>query len=126
MKNFLRHWLGINDDIQLIAKDVNTLDERTNAQQRQTFELFHAMPFAKNVLQIDAKDAAAITQPNGIQANSLPALCMGIVLNARQGNSAMEVTGELPEFCRQKLLQRGFKVEDSEGTAGKMTHIIWT
>ena len=78
MKDFIRNWLGINADLQAVAADVNTLLERSDTQARQSYEIFHALPFVAGALMLTAKDAAAITQPHGIQANSLPALLMGI------------------------------------------------
>jgi hypothetical protein len=38
----------------------------------------------------------------------------------------MQVTGELLQDVRDVLVKRGFKVEDTEGTGGKVTHILWT
>jgi hypothetical protein len=84
------------------------------------------MPFASAAISLTAKDAAMLTVPEGIQANSLTAILMGILLNARQGKSLMEVTGELSTKVREVLEKRGFKIEDTEGTGGKVTHILWT
>jgi hypothetical protein len=126
MKNFFRAWLGINEDMQAIAGDMNMLHERTQSTALQVFELFHAMPFTAAVSSITAKDAAMLTSPDGIQANSLIAILMGILLNARQGHSVMEVNGELSDAVRKSLTNRGFKVEDTEGTGGTVTHILWT
>ena len=126
MKNIFRNWLGLNEDVQAIASDMNMLDERQQATALQVFELFHAMPFASAAISLTAKDAAMLTSPEGIQANSLTAILMGILLHARQGQSLMQVTGELPEKVRNILVKRGFKVEDTEGTGGKVTHILWT
>jgi len=126
MKNIFRNWLGINEDVHHIAADMNMLHERTEGIALQVFEIFHAMPFAAGAIAMTAKDAAKLTQPNGIQANSLTAILMGILLHARQGQSLMQVTGELPEDVRTALVKRGFRVEDTEGTGGKTIHILWT
>jgi hypothetical protein len=126
MKHIFRNWLGINEDVQAIAADMNMLHERSEGTAMQVFELFHAMPFAAGAIGLTAKDAARLTQPNGIQANSLTAMLMGILLNARQGHSLMQVTGTLSDDVREALIKRGFKVEDTEGTGGKTTHILWT
>ena len=126
MKNILRNWLGINEDVQAIASDMNMLHEHGQNTALQVFELFHAMPFASAAISMTAKDAAMLTAPDGIQANSLTAMLMGILLNARQGRSLMEVTGELSADVRTALEKRGFKIEDTEGTGGKVTHILWT
>lgn len=126
MKNILRSWLGINEDVQAIAADMNMLHDNGQATALQVFELFHAMPFASAAISLTAKDAAMLTVPEGIQANSLTAILMGILLNARQGKSLMEVTGELSPKVREVLEKRGFKIEDTEGTGGKITHILWT
>lgn len=126
MKNIFRNWLGLNEDVQAIASDMNMLHERQQATALQVFELFHAMPFASAAISLTAKDAAMLTSPEGIQANSLTAILMGILLHARQGQSLMQVTGELPEKVRDILVKRGFKIEDTEGTGGKVTHILWT
>jgi hypothetical protein len=126
MKNVFRKWLGINEDVEAIAADMNMLHERGQSTALQVFELFHAMPFASAAIGMTAKDAAMLTAPDGIQANSLTAILMGILLNARQGNSVMQVVGELSDTVRATLEKRGFKVEDTEGTGGKVTHILWT
>jgi hypothetical protein len=126
MKNIFRNWLGLNEDVQAIASDMNMLHERQQATALQVFELFHAMPFASAAISLTAKDAAMLTSPEGIQANSLTAILMGILLHARQGQSLMQVTGELPEKVHEILVKRGFKIEDTEGTGGKVTHILWT
>lgn len=125
MKNIFRNWLGINEDVQAIAADMNMLHEHGQSTSLQVFELFHAMPFASAAIGMTAKDAAMLTAPDGIQANSLTAILMGILLNARQGKSVMEVAGVLSEPVRATLEKRGFKVEDTEGTGGKTTHILW-
>lgn len=126
MKNFLRKWLGINEDVQAIAADMNSLLDRCNNNALQTYELFHALPFSPLCLGINAKAAAQITAPNGIQANSLTAVLMGIILNARQGHSYLRLDGDLTDEIKHDLLKRGFKVEESEGTAGKAVNILWT
>lgn len=126
MKNILRNWLGINEDVQAIAADMNMLHEHGQSTAFQVFELFHAMPFASAAISMTAKDAAMLTSPDGIQANSLTAMLMGILLNARQGHSLMQVTGELSDEVRAALTKRGFRIEDTEGTGGKVTHILWT
>jgi hypothetical protein len=125
--NALRNWLGINKDMENISKDMHMLLERIDTTSLNTFELFHALPFASGILSVSAKMAAAITEPGGgIQANSLAAILTGIVLNARQGNSVMEVNGELSQDVRDALTKRGFVIEDSEGQHGKSVHILWT
>lgn len=125
MKNIFRDWLGINEDVKAIAADMNMVHEHGQSLALQVFELFHAMPFASAAIGMTAKDAAMLTTPDGIQANSLTAILMGILLNARQGKSVMQVSGELPETVRKILTQRGFKVEDTVGTGGTATHILW-
>lgn len=124
--NVLRNWLGINEDMQAIAADMHMVHEQGQKTALQVFELFHAMPFASATIGITAKDAAMLTSPEGIQANSLTAILMGILLNARQGHSLMQVTGDLSDGVRATLEKRGFKIEETEGTAGKVTHILWT
>ena len=125
MKNIFRDWLGINEDVKAIAADMNMVHEHGQSLALQVFELFHAMPFASAAIGMTAKDAAMLTTPDGIQGNSLTAILMGILLNARQGKSVMQVSGELPETVRKILTQRGFKVEDTVGTGGTATHILW-
>ncbi len=126
MKNFLRNWLGINEDAQAIAADINQLHERTKINTKHIFEMLHTLPYAHGIPKLRAENAAEITEPNGISANSLPAILTGVVLNARQGESSMQVDGALPEDVREVLTRRGFKVEEHEGTAGKFTFILWT
>ena len=125
MKNLIRAWLGINEDVINISEDMNLLNERTQTQGLQIFNLFHGLPFSAGILYFSAKDAARLTQPNGVQANSLEAILTGILLEARQGASNLQIEGELPTDVRDILTQREFLVEDHEGTDGKSTHIIW-
>lgn len=125
--NKIRQWLGIESDIQNISKDMHMLLKRLDNNALNMFELFHGLPFAAGILSLTAANAAKITQPGGgIEANSITAILTGILLNARQGNSVMEVVGELPEEVRKALVNRGFEVQDSESDKGKMTHILWT
>lgn len=126
MKNRIRNWLGINDDMRGIAADMQVLDERTQTQAMHTFELFHALPFAAGTISLTANDAARLTQPHGVQANSLWAVLTGIIMRARQGESRLQVEGELPQDVRDALVKRGFKVEDVTGTGGTSSFIIWT
>jgi hypothetical protein len=126
MKNLLRKWLGINEDMQAVAQDINQLVDLNQAQMRDTFEIFHALPFSAAMVRLTAKDAAMLTEPNGIQANSLPALLAGIVIKARQGESQLEIPGELSQEVRDELVKRGFKVEEYTGTKGAANFIIWT
>jgi hypothetical protein len=126
MKNIFRTWLGINEDVRDIAADIRTLDERTQQQAMQTFELFHALPFVSGTVSLTAKDAAGLTQPQGVQANSLWAVLVGIIMKARQGASQLQLEGELPEDVRAALTKRGFQVEDVTGTAGTSTFVIWS
>lgn len=126
MKNAVRNWLGINEDVANIARDINTLDERTRVQAMHTFELFHALPFVAGTISLTAKDAVKLLQPQGVQANSLWAVLTGIIIKARQGESQLQVEGELPQDVRDALVKRGFEVEDHTGTAGTSSFIIWT
>lgn len=126
MKNKLRSWLGINEDMAAIAGDMHMLDERTKNQAMQTFELFHALPFVAGTVSLTAADAAKITQPHGVQANSLWAVLVGIIVKARQGESKLQVEGELPQDVHDALVKRNFQVEEHTGTAGKSTFILWT
>lgn len=126
MKNIIRSWLGINDDVIAIAQDMNTLLSRADTTALQLYQVFHALPFVAGVISLTAKDAAALTNPNGIESNSLLSMLLSILMNARQGDSVMEVEGELSDEVREALKKRGFKIEDTEGTAGKTIHITWT
>jgi hypothetical protein len=122
MKNLLRKWLGINEDVQAIASDMNMLLERSEETSLYLFEMFHAMPFSAIVLGITAKDARQLTQPGGPAANSLNAILMGVVSRARQGNSYLQLQGELEETVKDTLIKRGFTVTEENGT----TNILWT
>lgn len=126
MKNFIRKWLGINDDMQAISQDITLLHKDAQNTSTQLFGIFHGLPFMSNVLHLQAKDAAAITDPSVIQRNNLPSLLLGVIINARLGQSSFEVTGELTDTVAAQLRNRGFKVEDHEGSGGKSTFIIWT
>jgi hypothetical protein len=126
MKNIFRSWLGINEDVRDIAGDIKILDDRTKSLAMNTFELFHALPFVAGAAKLTASDAVKLTQPQGVQANSLWAVLTGIIIKARQGESQLQVEGELPQDVRDALVKRGFEVEDHTGTAGTSSFIIWT
>lgn len=126
MKHLLRSWLGINDDMQAIAADINLLANRSDDQALSTYKIFHALPFVSGVMTLTAQEAARLTHPNGIQANSPAAIFTGIVMAARQGESQIQISGELPPAARELLILRGFQVEEHEGSDGKSTFIIWT
>lgn len=126
MKNFLRKWLGINDDMVAVSQDINQLVSLNQAQMQDTFEIFHALPFTAAIVRLTAKDANMLTEPNGIQANSLPALLCGVVIKARQGENQLEVPGELSQEVRDELVKRKFKVEEFSGTKGVANYIIWS
>lgn len=125
--NFFRKRLGINNDMENISKDMHMLLERCDQTSLNLFELFHVIPFSAGILSLTAENAARLTQPGGgIEANSITAILTGILLNARQGNSVMEVNGELSDEVRKALTNRGFEIQDSEGEQGKFVHITWT
>lgn len=126
MKQFLRNWLGITEDMIAVAQDVNTLAKDAEKQSQQLFSIFHVLPFTAGIMFMTAKDAAQLVQPTEVAANSLPVILLGIGINARMGQSAFEVSGVLPESVRTTLVERGFKVEEHEGTEKKSTFIIWT
>lgn len=126
MKNFLRKWLGINEDMEAVAQDINQLLKLEQTTSTQLFGVFHALPFMANVLHLRARDAVAMTAPTMIEPNSLPVLLMGVTINARLGQSSFEVSGTVSDEVRAALTFRGFKVEEHEGTGGKSTFIIWT
>ena len=127
MKNFIRTWLGLPEDYTAIAGDINLLHEQIQGLGKQMFELFHLIPFSPAVLKLTAKDAAAFTAPTMIQANTPVALLTGVLMQARQGHSYMPVTGELDEVTKKFLVDRGFRVENFEGTDGHGgLHIIWS
>ena len=126
MKNRIRNWLGLNKDLHDVATDLHTIAKRQEHNEFQLYEIFHALPFISGAMFLTAVDAAKLTHPHGIQANSLSALLTGIIVNARQGNSHLEVEGELTEEVREALITRGFKVENHTGTNGTSTFVIWT
>ena len=126
LRNFIRKWLGINDDMVAVSQDIDQLLKLEQTTSTQLFGIFHALPFIANVLHLQARDAAMITAPTMVEANSLPVLLMGVTINARLGMSSFEVTGEIPAKVREALEARQFKVEEHEGTGGKSTFIIWT
>ena len=126
MKNAIRKWLGITNLENVVLQQANDQTEKLAYIARNGYEMFHSLPFVAGAMVLTAADAAKLTVPEGITENNLPALLVGIIAAARQGDSSMEVAGELPAPVREALERRGFKVEDHTGSAGKFTFILWT
>lgn len=126
MKNFIRAWLGLPEDYKAIADDIGTLHNGIQGLGKQMFELFHLVPFSPAVLKLTAKDAAAFTAPSMVPPNTPIALLTGVLMAARQGHSYMPVNGELDETTKKFLTDRGFRVENFEGTKDSGLHIIWS
>lgn len=126
MKNFIRNWLGLPEDYKAIADDIGMLHNGIQNVSKQMFELFHVLPFTPGILKLTAKDAATFTAPTMIQANSPVALLTGVVMAARQGHSHMPINGELPDATRKILEDRGFVIQEFEGSGGKELHVLWT
>lgn len=127
-KNWLRNWLGLPEDYKAIADDIGMLHNGLQGLGKQMFEVFHLLPFAPAVLKLTAKDAANFTAPTMIQPNTPIALLTGVLMAARQGHSYMPVNGELADTTKKFLEDRGFRVENFEGTDGNSSglHIIWS
>lgn len=126
LKNFLRNWLGITSDMEAVSADMHMLADHDNDILVKVFEIFHAVPYAAGVPQLTAKDAAKLTNPNGIEANSLIAVLLGILIAARQGGSYLQVNGALDNAVQTTLERRGFKFEEREEGDKKIVFIIWS
>lgn len=123
----IRGFLGINDDVQAIAKDMNTLAATGNKIGIDVFELFHTLPFTASILSLSAADAAKFVNPTVNEQNMLLPILTAIVMQARQGNSTLQVNGTLSDTVRAQLLKRGFKVEDVDGSnENKSMFVLWT
>lgn len=125
IRNWIRDYLGVTEELQNISKVFDSMGAGLKHVEKTTFELFQAMPYAAAIYPLTAKDAAAITVPQ-IMANSLPALLTGILMNARMGNSAMQIEGELSPEVREALEARGFKVEENQGAKETGLFVLWT
>jgi hypothetical protein len=126
-RDFVRNLLGINEDMQAIAGDMNNLAGSMNKVGQDVFELFHSLPFSVAILSLSAQDAAKLVNPGVSQPNMLLPILTAIVMQARQGNSNLQVQGKLPDDVRSSLLKRGFKVEDVQGSNDNVgTFILWT
>jgi hypothetical protein len=126
MKNFIRTWLGLPEDYKAIADDIGMLHNGVQGLGKQMFELFHTLPFTPGILKLTAKDAATFTAATMVQPNTAIALLTGVVMAARQGHSYMPVNGELSDATRKLLEDRGFRVEEFQGTETSSLHIIWS
>lgn len=126
MKNLIRKWLGLPEDYRAIADDIGRLHEALEGTGRQLFEVFHAMAFSPGILKLTAKDAATFTTKTMTPANSAIAILTGIVMAARQGQSYLQVTGELPAETRSMLEARGFVIQEFQGTESSGLNILWT
>jgi len=126
MKNIIRKWLGVAHLEQVVLHQANAAEENLQAQRLQVYEMFHALPFIGGAMVLTAADAVKLTMPEGVPPNGLPALLVGVIAAARQGNSYLQVEGDLSEAVANALTKRGFRLETQEGTAGKSTFILWT
>lgn len=126
MKHWIRNWLGINEDFQNAAKDIQNLDGALSRTNEDVFAMFHAMPFGAGIMTMTAVDAAKFFNAS-TQGNSLITLLTAILFATRMGQSSLQVTGELPEIIRKQLEKRGFKVEEVQGSNdNKGLFILWT
>jgi hypothetical protein len=124
--DWLRIRLGLNEDIQGIGQDIQTLGKSVEKLQQDMFTLFHALPFTAGVLSLTAADAAKFVAPN-IEQNALIPVLTFIVIATRQGQSSLQIIGELDPKVRIQLEKRGFKVEEVQGSGdNKGLFILWT
>jgi hypothetical protein len=128
--NWITHWLrnrtGVNEDMQHIAGDIQTLAKSVEKLHQDLFTMFHALPFTAGVLTLTAADAAKFIAPS-IEQNGLISLLTSIVLATRQGQSSLQVVGEMDPKVRIQLEKRGFKVEEIQGSDdNKGLFILWT
>lgn len=126
MKHLIRTWLGISTIEDVVLREANRAEENLQAERLKMYELFHTLPFVGGALSLTAADAAKLTAPEGVPQNGLPALLVGVIGAARQGNSSLEVEGDISQAVADALIRRGFKLETLEGTGGKSTFILWT
>lgn len=126
MKKFIRNWLGITNDMMLIDSNFQQAGKEIESVEKNIFELFHALPFCSGILNMNAKDAAHLTMPNGIEQNSPFAILTGILVAARQGSSYLQVSGKLSEDVRHFFISRGFEIQDANEEGDEFTYILWT
>jgi hypothetical protein len=126
-RDFVRNLLGINEDMQAIAADMNNLATSLNKVGQDVFESFHALPFAASILAVSAEAASKMVNVGVGQPNQLLPILTAIVMQARQGNSTLQIHGKLDDIVRAALLKRGFKVEDVQGSNDNTgTFVLWT
>jgi hypothetical protein len=127
MKNWIRNWLGINQDMQYVAQDITKIVKISESLNSDVFGIFHALPFAAGILTMKAKDAASFVNPNVMEPNGLYSVLINILIAARQGHSYMQVEDKMSSFVRKNLEQRGFKIEETNGTNDvKGLFVLWT
>jgi hypothetical protein len=113
MKDWIRNWLGINQDMQHVAQDITKLVKISESLNSDVFGIFHALPFTAGILTME---------PNGLYS-----VLINILIAARQGHSYMQVEDKMSSFVRKQLEQRGFKIEETVGTnEAKGLFILWT
>jgi len=125
--NWFRTILGINQDIENVAKDITTLAMSFDKLNQDVFAIFNTLPFSSGILKMTAADAAKITNPMAMEQNALLPLLTAIALSARQGQSSLQVNGELSTVVSFQLKERGFKIEEVQGANdNEGLFILWT
>jgi len=124
---WMRDVSGINADMQTVAQDFTRMVDHHDTLNKTVFDIFQALPFTAGILSLKASDAAKLVNPTVMVQNELVPLLTSIVLSARQGDSSLQVGGDITPAVREELRRRGFKVEDVTGSKdNKGTFILWT
>jgi hypothetical protein len=126
----LRRFLGINNDMTAVSQDITQIVALLDNVNKDVFNIFHGLPYASAVINLTAANASKWTNPKVGVPNGLLTILTHIVLAMRQGESYLQVPGEIDEKVAGELKARGFRIEETVGSTeaggGKGLFIVWS
>lgn len=126
----LRRFLGINNDIAAVSQDITQIVSLFDGINKDIFNIFHALSYADTIKNLTAANAAKWTNPNVGSPNALLTILTHIALAMRQGESYLQVPGEIPEKTAGELKARGFRIEETVGSTesgnAKGVFVVWS
>lgn len=126
----LRRFLGINNDMTAVSQDITQLVALLDNVNKDVFNIFHGLPYASAVINLTAANASKWTNPKVGVPNGLLTILTHIVLAMRQGESYLQVPGEIDEKVAGELKARGFRIEETVGSDESGGHkglfVVWS
>jgi hypothetical protein len=126
----LRSFLGIDADMKAVSQDITQLVALLDSVNKDVFNIFHGLPYANTVINLTAANASKWTNPRVGIPNGLMTILTHIVLAMRQGESYLQVPGEIDAKVAAELKARGFRIDETDGSAEsggqKGLFIVWS